>query len=294
MMKTQSVDTAIDAKSFEAIAQLAYSESGLQLAAEKMSMIQSRLRHRLRALDIPNFENYSAFVCSDDGRHERRHMISALTTNVSHFFREKHHFDVLQKCVVDDFLPRLKSGDRVRIWSAGCSNGQEAFSIAMSLLEAAPDIDEMDIRILATDIDANVVQFAKAATYPDRLISGIPEELLQKYFSRRREKDETVFCANSKLRSLVRFNELNLLSKWPMKQSMDVIFCRNVVIYFDTETQNRLWPRFHQILNPNGYLFLGHSERIADPQASGFETDGPTTYRPMNSASQTSSASKGK
>lgn len=294
MIKSQTVDTAIDPKSFEAIARLAYSESGLQLAAEKMSMIQSRLRHRLRALNIPDFENYSAFVCSDDGRQERRYMISALTTNVSHFFREKHHFDILQNFAENEFLPRLRNGDRIRIWSAGCSNGQEAFSIAMSLLEIEPDISEMDIRILATDIDANVVQFSKTATYPDRLISGIPNELLNKYFFRKMEKEETVFLANEKLRSLVRFNELNLLSKWPMKQSMDVIFCRNVVIYFDAETQNRLWPRFQQILHPNGYLFLGHSERIADPQASGFETDGPTTYRPMNSTSQILSTSEGK
>lgn len=293
-MKSQTIDTAIDPKSFEAIAQLAYNESGLQLATEKMSMIQSRLRHRLRALNIPDFENYSAFVCSDHGRQERRHMISALTTNVSHFFRERHHFDVLRKCVVNDFLPRLRKGGRIRIWSAGCSNGQEAFSIAMSLLETEPDIDEMDVRILATDIDAKVIQFSKTATYPDRLISGIPDELLQKYFFSKIEKEEAVFSANKKLRNLVRFNELNLLSKWPMKQNMDAIFCRNVVIYFDAETQNRLWPRFQKILHPNGYLFLGHSERISDPYASGFETDGPTTYRPMNSTNKISSTSEGK
>ncbi|WP_299827755.1 protein-glutamate O-methyltransferase CheR [uncultured Roseobacter sp.] len=293
MMKTQTADTVIDAKSFEAIAHLAYRESGLQLAVEKTSMIQSRLRHRLRALNIPDFENYSAFVCSDEGRQERRHMISALTTNVSHFFREKHHFDRLQKCVTRDFLPRLRNGDRVRIWSAGCSNGQEAFSIAMSLLEVAPDIAEMDIRILATDIDSTVIGFSKAASYPDRLTSGIPNELLQKYFVKRTEREETVFCANEKLRSLIRFNELNLLSEWPMRHSMDVIFCRNVVIYFDVETQNRLWPRFHQILHPDGILFLGHSERIADPQATGFETDGPTTYRPMNASGQISLEPRG-
>lgn len=274
-------DNGIDADSFEAIAQLAYRESGLQLAAEKTSMIQSRLRHRLRALSIPGFQAYSAFVCSEEGRDERRHMISALTTNVSHFFREKHHFETLKRVIEKRLLPRLKTGDRVRIWSAGCSNGQEAFSIALTLLETAPEIGDMDIRILATDIDTKVIEFAKSASYPERLISGVPEGLLHKYFIRRTDEDEICFQANEKLRNLVRFNELNLLAKWPLRHGMDAIFCRNVVIYFDVETQNRLWPRFHQVLNPDGYLFLGHSERIGDPQSMGFMTDGPTTYRPL-------------
>ncbi|MCV3272057.1 CheR family methyltransferase [Roseobacter sinensis] len=274
-------DNGLTAESFAAIAQLAYRESGLQLAVEKTSMIQSRLRHRLRALNISDFENYSAFVCSEDGRTERRHMISALTTNVSHFFREKHHFDVLTAALRQNLLPKLRSGQKVRIWSAGCSNGQEAFSIAMTLLEFSAEIAEFDIRILATDIDANVVRFATEGRYPDRLISGVPDTLLQRYFDKETLNGEVIFSAHKKIRDMVAFKELNLLSNWPMKQQMDIIFCRNVVIYFDLETQNRLWPRFHNILKPDGYLFLGHSERIAEPDDVGFTTSGPTTYRPV-------------
>lgn len=280
-MENRIEDGGIDSRSFEAIAQLAYRESGLQLAVEKTSMIQSRLRHRLRALNIPDFENYSAFVCSEDGQQERRHMISALTTNVSHFFREQHHFDILEKFLKSDCLQKLRSGQKVRIWSAGSSNGQEAFSIAMTILETIPEASDLDIRILATDIDSQVVEFARSAAYPGRLISGIPTQYLQKYFTKDdSSQDETVYHANPSIRKLVSFNELNLLSKWPMQQKMDVIFCRNVVIYFDLETQNALWPRFHQQLKPSGYLFLGHSERIGDPQLAGFKTDGPTAYRP--------------
>lgn len=279
-MTDRSESSGMDLRSFEAIASLAYVESGLQLAVEKTSMIQSRLRHRLRVLNIPNFETYSAFVCSEDGRQERRHMISALTTNVSHFFREEHHFKVLRDFASSDLLPRLRSGEKVRIWSAGCSNGQEAFSIAMTLLELDPNICDLDVRILATDIDARVIEFSQAAAYPERLVTGIPTELLTKYFKKETSQNEFVYYANQKLRNLVSFKELNLLSSWPMQQKMDAIFCRNVVIYFDLQTQNRLWPRFHQQLKPDGYLFLGHSERIGDTQTAGFETDGPTTYRP--------------
>lgn len=291
-MKDQVGDSSITAESFDAIAQLAYRESGLQLAVEKISMIQSRLRHRLRALNMTDFDHYSAFVCSDEGVDERRHMISALTTNVSHFFREKHHFDILQSRISDMLLPKLKSGEKVRIWSAGCSNGQEAFSVAMTLADTIPNVLDLDIRILATDIDPNVVKFATAACYPERLTSGIPEPLLKKYFSRSSGNGETVFKANDELRQLIAFRELNLLSQWPMKQKMDIIFCRNVVIYFDLDTQNRLWPRFHQMLKPDGYLFLGHSERIADTDMTGFQTDGPTTYRPTTATTSTELSSK--
>ena len=291
-MSDRLEDSGISGESFKAIAQLAYRESGLQLSPEKMSMIQSRLRHRLRALSISDFDNYSAYVCSEDGRDERRHMISALTTNVSHFFREKHHFDVLAETMRRDLLPRLRAGGRVRIWSAGSSNGQEAFSMAMTLLESAPNITDLDVRILATDIDPNVVAFASEAAYPERLITGIPEAMRKLYFSTDVVNGEKVFRANEDLRRVVTFRELNLLSEWPMKQQMDVIFCRNVVIYFDLETQNRLWPRFRKLLKSDGYLFLGHSERIGDPEEVGFVTDGPTTYRPATSGTNTSLSPK--
>lgn len=270
----------IDPKSFEAIAKLAYMESGLQLVAEKTSMIQSRLRHRLNALGVDSFSKYAEFVCSNEGVVERRQMISALTTNVSHFFREQHHFDILTNTAIPDLIRSVENGQRLRIWSAGCSNGQEAYSIAIALLDKFPQLAELDFRILATDIDPQVVAFAKAGIYPKRMASNLSPEYLKRYFTETELNGEAAHCVNDSLKSKIVFKEMNLLSDWPIKNPMDIIFCRNVVIYFDLKTQNKLWPRFRSVLSETGYLFLGHSERITDPSICGFMNDGPTSYRP--------------
>ncbi len=293
-MRQLQMDCTLDPDSFRAIARLAYSESGLTLVEEKLSMIQSRLRHRLRALDLADFAVYSSFVCSDAGQAERRHMISALTTNVSHFFRERHHFVILAGTILRDALPRLRTGGRLRLWSAGCSNGQEACSMAMTLLETAPEVADLDLRILATDIDPNVVAFAKEGRYAERLVAGIDKALLTRYFQQATDAAGTVYVATPALRSMIRYRELNLLSDWPMRNAIDVIFCRNVVIYFDQVTQNRLWPRFRTILSPDGWLFVGHSERITDPEAFGFQIQGPTAYRPSDARCATPQTAKGK
>jgi chemotaxis protein methyltransferase CheR len=274
----------LDPETFNAIADLAYKESGLQLVVEKSSMIQSRLRHRLNAIGISSFAHYVELVKSDQGREERKNMISALTTNVSHFFRESHHFDTLVTEVFPAALPKLRAGGRFRIWSAGSSNGQEAFSILISLAEAFPDLDKYDVKVLATDIDSEVVAFSKNARYPERFVAGVPAGFLKKYFHKSDDASGAIYTVNSNLRNKVFFNELNLLAPWPIKSQMDAIFCRNVVIYFDQETQNTLWQRFKKQLHKGGYLFLGHSERISDPAEFGFYSDGPTTYRPVNPA----------
>lgn len=271
---------SLDAASFRAIAALAYRESGLTLIEEKTPMIQSRLRHRLRDLGLVDFPSYCALIESDQGLDERQHLISALTTNVSHFFREDHHFETL-KSELDRCLPKLRAGGQMRIWSAGCSNGQEALSAAITLMEHLPGIADLDVRILATDIDPKVVRFAREGVYPQRLLGGVPAGLIDKYFQQvEAATDEPHFCAHQRLRSMIRINELNLLAPWPMKKRFEVIFCRNVVIYFDIATQETLWPKFHAALAPEGVLFLGHSERISDPARFGFICTGPTTYRP--------------
>jgi chemotaxis protein methyltransferase CheR len=212
-------------------------------------------------------------------------MISALTTNVSHFFRENHHFDIFRAALKETYISRLKNGEPVRIWSAGCSNGQEAVSIAITLLEAFPQAPETNFKILATDIDPNVVTFASTGIYPERFIGGVPEKLREKYFEATNLNAEMAFRTKPAIRNLITFRELNLLGSWPMKLRMDFIFCRNVVIYFDLKTQNRLWPRFHSQMQKDGFLFLGHSERVADPEGVGFYSSGPTAYRPMTANS---------
>lgn len=269
----------LDKTSFRVIAGLAYRESGLTLVEEKATMIQSRLRHRLRALQISDFSDYCSYVESERGRGERKQLISALTTNVSHFFRETHHFDALCDHV-RAAMPSLRNGARLRIWSAGCSNGQEAVSAAIRLLQHFPDIAGLDLRILATDIDPEVVRFARQGAYPMKFLSGVSDSILKRYFIPVPDQNGTqTFVIGQNVKKLVRFNELNLLAPWPMQGHFDVIFCRNVVIYFDLLTQESLWPRFQEMLTPDGLFFLGHSERIADPARFGFACSGPTIYR---------------
>lgn len=268
---------AMDAKSFAAIATMAKDEAGLVLAEGKMTMVQSRLRKRLMATGQPNYESYCRFVSSAEGEAERRYMISALTTNVSHFFRESHHFDILRDKIVPTMLAKARAGQRVRIWSAGCSSGQEPYSISMCLHSAAPDLVGRDILILGTDIDAAILQKATDAVYSDQQVAGIPQDMLASYMER--DSQRGLYRVNDQIRRIVRFKELNLLRDWPMKGQFDVIFCRNVVIYFDAATQAALWPRFRQRLAHGNWIFLGHSERISDSAMHLFEPNGMTAYK---------------
>ncbi len=274
MMRQTNPQATLDKSSFDVIAALAHRESGLNIVPEKMMMVQSRLRHRLRALDLPDFQAYSRLLGSTQGSEERRHMISALTTNVSHFFREPHHFELLTQRLAPRLKHRILSGDRIRIWSAGCSNGQEPYSIAMHLVGREPALADADFKILATDIDPKVVTFAQQGTYPSQFLSGLSQDDTSRFMQ---DADGGLRVVDT-IRKCVAFRELNLLADWPMRQRFDAIFCRNVVIYFDLETQARLWPRFREALADDGMFFLGHSERVMSPDVVGFTSIGPTAY----------------
>jgi len=274
-MSVSYSNVELDRSAFDAIAALAHREFGLHIAPEKMKMVQSRLRHRLGELNISDFDTYSKLVCSEQGSDERRSMISALTTNVSHFFREPHHFEMLSEFVLPSVKDIADLGGRIRIWSAGCSNGQEPYSIAMHMLDSMPSLASADFKILATDVDPKVVDFASHGKYSAKTANGILPHLKSKFA----EQKDDGFQISQNIRNQVTFRELNLLSDWPMRFQFDAIFCRNVVIYFDLETQENLWPRFHKMLKPGGLLFLGHSERITSPSMFGFRTIGTTTYQ---------------
>ncbi|MEM8654181.1 MAG: protein-glutamate O-methyltransferase [Pseudomonadota bacterium] len=279
----------LDDRAFDAIAALAYRESGIQLLREKKLMVQSRLRHRLRALKLDAFSAYTEHVLSEQGTNERRFMISALTTNVSHFFREAQHFDVLTTCLLPVFRDRVDQGKRIRIWSAGCSNGQEPYSIAMHLLACEPALEHADFRILGTDIDPHVITHARAGIYSGAQIAGIPPRHRAHFLAAMNDSDDA-YAVSASVKRVVSFQELNLFSQWPMRFPFDAIFCRNVVIYFDQQTQERLWPRFGDALAPGGLFFLGHSERVANPARYGFRSAGPTAYHrsgdPLHAAVQ--------
>ena len=278
MTRRPEVSRQLDAESFAAIAELAYRESGLTLARAKTPMIQSRLRQRLDALQLADFAAYSALVRSDRGVQERRHLISALTTNVSHFCREPHHFDRLAE-LAEARRGALRGGARMRVWSAGCAGGQEPISAAIHLATRFPELLSCDLRILGTDIDAQVIRFAQAARFPEKMIDSLPVLWRSRFFDMEGAGPDRCAVLRPRIRALLRFNELNLLRPWPMRHPFDAIFCRNVVIYFDTATQESLWPRFRAALADGGLLFIGHSERIADPAKHGFACVSPTTYR---------------
>ena len=276
MTLAQSEALALGADTFSALADIARKESGLELLPEKLLMVQSRLKPRVRALHLTDFEAYARHLKSETGHSELRNMISALTTNVTHFFRENHHFDLVTEHMIPMFRRKIETGARIRIWSAGCSKGQEPYSIATHLLHALPQLADADFRILATDIDPRVIAFARQGQYDAKEVEAIPKQYTDSFFEPGSEPGH--LCVTEQIKQHITFNELNLMHAWPMTGTFDVIFCRNVVIYFNVDTQEKLWPRFANALQPDGLLFLGHSERIAVPTAFGLQTAGTTSY----------------
>jgi chemotaxis protein methyltransferase CheR len=263
---------------FKTIAAMVHGDAGIALHETKATLVYSRLAKRLRALGLASFRDYCALVAGQDGVDERQKMLAALTTNVTRFFREPHHFDHLRTKVLPPLLNAARAGGKVRLWSAACSSGQEPYSAAMTILASAPDAANLDIKILATDIDPNMVAEARQGIYAPTLLAGISDEYRRRWTAPSNLRPGSVQIADE-ARALVTFNELNLIGDWPMKGKFDAIFCRNVAIYFDDDTQARLWSRFAPLLKVGGHLYIGHSERVAGPAAAVLEPDGITTYR---------------
>jgi chemotaxis protein methyltransferase CheR len=264
---------------FNRIAAMLHSDAGIYLPDSKATLVYSRLAKRLRSLGLQSFHDYCELVAGEDGIDERQRMLVSLTTNVTSFFREPHHFDMLRSDILPPLLQAAKAGRRVRIWSAGCSKGHEPYSIAMTVLALMPDAADFDVRILATDIDTDVLEEGRAGRYDQSLVASAPQAERRRGFVPLTAADNQILSVTQEMRRLVSFRELNLIGKWPMKGSFDVIFCRNVVIYFDDETQSKIWTRFSSLLVPNGVLFIGHSERLSGPAQALFTNFGTTAYR---------------
>lgn len=269
-------DYAFSAHNFEQIASFLRAESGIALTEAKATLVYSRLAKRVRKLGLPDFDAYCAFILTSEGASERDAMLAALTTNVTRFFREPHHFDLLRAEIAPALIATAKSGGRVRLWSAACSSGEEPYSMAITLLDVFPDASRYDVRILATDIDPNVVTRGRLGVYRDDAVSPVPANLRERWMSRERDGADKAWRVKDEVRALVTFKELNLIGQWPMKGRFDLIFCRNVVIYFEAETQAVLWHRFKGVMKPDARLCIGHSERV---DVGGFETAGLTTYK---------------
>jgi chemotaxis protein methyltransferase CheR len=264
---------------FKIIAQTIYADAGISMPESKATLVYSRLARRLRALGLNSFKAYCDLIKSENGVDERQKMLAALTTNVTRFFRETHHFDHLRKVMLPPALAAAKRGQPVRIWSAGCSNGQEAYTMALVILDMLPNAADLDIRILASDIDPNVLEEGRVGIYDESAITDVSENLRRRFITSVKQQSTERFSVSDEMRRLVSFRELNLFSPWPMRRKFDAIFCRNVAIYFDHEHQSNLWNRFASVLVPGGYLYIGHSERLSGPAADIFTNDGITTWR---------------
>jgi chemotaxis protein methyltransferase CheR len=267
-------------KEFRRIAAILHEDSGIHLPEGKVSLVYSRLAKRLRALGLASFRDYCDLIASDAGADERQRMLSALTTNVTRFFREPHHFTDLAQSLRGGWLDHAKRGGKLRIWSAGCSSGEEPYTMALTILAEAPDAARYDIKILASDIDPMIVAKARAGTYSAEAVSPAPAAARERWMER---QPDGSYAMGAEMRALISFRELNLMADWPIKGAFQAIFCRNVAIYFDEPTQERLWGRFAERLAPDGRLYIGHSERTADPR---LKSDGMTVYRRAEGAAK--------
>ena len=269
---------AFTPRDFRTIADILSEEAGIALADAKAPLVYARLVKRLRSLGMRSFREYCALVGAQAGAEERNQMIAALTTNVTRFFREPHHFEHLRQAVLPDMLQHARKGGRARIWSAGCSTGEEPYSIALTILSLMPDAPQYDIKILATDIDPDVLKVARNGAYSQPAIAPIDEAIRNQFLFPDRRTEERNWVVNKDVRALVSFRELNLIAEWPMKGRFQAIFCRNVVIYFEEHTRETIWRQMGGMLSPGGHLYVGHSERIASPRTQ-FSVTGQTIYQ---------------
>ena len=252
--KSVSGPSLLKARHFEQVKKLLYEISGIDLKKGKEALVKARLDKRLRALGMDDYDTYLKYVEQDQSGSEIIQLVDALTTNKTSFFREIQHFDFLQR----ELLPRWR-GRPLRFWSAACSSGEEPYSLALLLCQEIPDIGEQDVRILATDISDTALEKARQARYPEEGLKEVPPALRRQYFV---QVQPGIYQLDDSVRRLVRFARLNLMGRWPMRGPFDVIFCRNVMIYFNRETRRRLVHRFYRMIRPGGYLFIGHSESL--------------------------------
>ena len=265
---------------FRSLVALARERTGISLSDSKRNLIYSRLSRRLRALGMTSFRSYREYLASPQGEREIEGFINSISTNLTKFFRESHHFDHLRDRVVVPFAQAAsgKTGQRLRLWSAGCSTGEEPYSIAAVLRRAIPHIEQQDARLLATDIDTDVLSKAARGEYPAASMDDVPENYRGTLQSKNGRSPSGAVVMSDELKSLISFRHLNLMEPWPMRGLFDAIFCRNVMIYFDGPTKMALIDRFVDQLKPDGWLYIGHSESLLGTHRN-LSHAGRTIYR---------------
>lgn len=262
------------------LSELAHKYAGINFMEAKRELVYGRLQKRVRSHNMKSFKQYCDYLEADQSSDEMRHFINAITTNVTSFFRENHHFEYLYNVIFPEIVLENEEVSKrtLRIWSAGCSSGKEPYSIAMVLRECIPDIDSWDARILATDLDSDILSVAKQGVYPADQIDGISPERRKRWFKRGQGANANTVRIDSAVRDLVHFKQLNLIDDWPMKGVFDCVFYRNVAIYFARESQIQIVDRIANHLKTGGYLIVGHSESLFGVTKR-FESIGHTIYR---------------
>jgi chemotaxis protein methyltransferase CheR len=266
-------------RDFGRLSRFIYDTCGIHLADGKKTMLEARLQKRLRRLNLQSFGAYCDYLFTPKGQEqELAPMLDMVTTNKTDFFREPDHFEHLTQTVLPDWLQR-HPGETLSIWSAGCSSGEEPYTLAMVLSEFGLKNPGFDFRILATDICTDVLDKAKLAVYPEALADPVPHRLKKKYLLKSRDQSKALVRIVPELREKVHFRHLNFMDKdFGLHKQLDVIFCRNVIIYFDRPTQEGLLQRFHQQMKPGAFIYMGHSETLSGmnvPLTSVY----PTVYR---------------
>jgi len=273
-------------REFERIRARLYDVAGISLSDAKRTLVIARLSKIVRTMRLPSFDAYLDFLERQGTASDAQDFVNALTTNLTRFYREEHHFAHLVTHVGELMKTRTSQSEkRLRIWSAGCSTGQEPYTIALSLLDAWPELKRWDMKILATDIDTSVIAKAATGMYPETELNGLSAERVRLF---ERVADGRIRIPPA-IASLVSFKPLNLMAPWPMKGPFDAIFCRNVAIYFDKATQGEVFGRLGKILAPGGFLYIGHSENLGNG-STGFRLVGKTIYQARNAEQRTRDA----
>lgn len=262
-------------KDFLRVKKLVYDFAGIDLNESKKNLVYNRLAKRIRFLQQDSFGEYLDYV-EEQGESEFIHLINAITTNLTFFFRENHHFEYLAETVIPELLEKNKASKKIRIWSAGCSTGEEPYSLAIVLKETVPA--GWDAKVIATDLDTNVVNTARRGVYKIDRLKGVSESRKKNWFLKGKGSNSGHVKVKPEVQSIIEFGQINLMHDWPIKDQIDVIFCRNVVIYFDKETQSRLFDRYADLLGEKRYLFVGHSESLYKV-CDRFELLGKTIYQ---------------
>ncbi|MCC6695843.1 MAG: protein-glutamate O-methyltransferase [Candidatus Hydrogenedentes bacterium] len=261
-------------KTFEKFRSLIYEKSGISLGEQKEALVSARVGKRMRALQIGDFDAYYAYVVRDESGQEMVELLDAISTNVTSFFREPQHFDLLHSLLT---TWKNQGQRRFRIWSAASSTGEEPYTIAMTVLESIGNRD-VDMRILATDISTRVLAKCQEGVYEPHKLDGVPAALRDRFFDRMQDGKQFQYRANDAMKKLLVFRRLNLATPpFPMRGPLDVVFCRNVMIYFDNDVRTRLLEEIHRLLKPGGYLMVGHAESLTG-LVSSFRTVRPSVY----------------